>query len=68
MQLVGFTKIFQDDPSPVERLTFDLFAVQFTTVDRRRQKIDERVRARLMAEEMNGRLAGERVRVLGEIE
>ena len=41
MQLVCFTKILQGDPRAVERLTFDLFAVQFTTVHRRRQEIDE---------------------------
>src|SRR5439155_17890697 len=68
VQLIRVAKVAQRDAGAVESVLGHFFAVQLAAVDRGYEEVDEAIRTRLLAEEMNSGLAGEGVGVAGQIE
>ena len=68
VQLVRVAKVAEGDAGAIEGLLGHFFAVELAAVDRGCEEVDEATGSRILAEEMNGRLAGEGGTVAGQVE
>ena len=68
VQLIRVAKVAQGNAGAVEGLLRHFFAVELAAIDRGCEEVDEARGSRILAEEMNGRLAGEGGTDAGQVE